>query len=78
MLAGAKLPVLVLAAPDRPGAFPAEPGGALTSPDRVEVRGLLPPGCLVVIAGRHCLHRDAVDCWLGLVTGFGERLSSAP
>jgi pimeloyl-ACP methyl ester carboxylesterase len=67
LIAGVRVPVLVLAGePDR--------GGVLAEPDRSEVRDRLPAGRFVELPGGHCLHRDVPDRWLTTVTAFADEV----
>jgi pimeloyl-ACP methyl ester carboxylesterase len=70
LLAAAPVPVLVLAAPDGPGRFPAEPGSAVRGTDRDVLRARLPADRFVVLDGGHCLHRDDPGRWADVVTAF--------
>jgi pimeloyl-ACP methyl ester carboxylesterase len=70
LVAAAPVPVFVLAAPDGPGSFPADPGSAVRGADRAALRALLPADRFVVLDGGHCLHRDDPERWADAVAGF--------
>jgi pimeloyl-ACP methyl ester carboxylesterase len=72
LIAGAPVPVLLLAATDA--------GSALAQPTRDAVRAALPAEHFVELPGGHCLHRDLPDRWLGAVTAFADEVlpPSAP
>jgi pimeloyl-ACP methyl ester carboxylesterase len=72
LLASVDVPVLVLAAPDGPGAFTDDAGSALRGTDRAAVRALVPDDRFVVLDGRHCLHRDLPAQWLDEVGAFAQ------
>jgi pimeloyl-ACP methyl ester carboxylesterase len=72
LLSSIDLPVLVVAAPDAPGRFTDDAGSALRGKDRAAVRTLVDGDRFVVLDGRHCLHRDLPEQWLGAVTAFAE------
>jgi pimeloyl-ACP methyl ester carboxylesterase len=72
LLAGTEVPVLVLAAPDAPGRFPADSRSALRGADRQAVRDALGPERLVELEGGHCLHRDDAQRWVAAVDGFAR------
>jgi pimeloyl-ACP methyl ester carboxylesterase len=70
LVADAPVPLLVLAAPDGPGSFPADPGSAVRGADRDALRAQLPAERFVVLDGGHCLHRDDPERWADAVTTF--------
>jgi pimeloyl-ACP methyl ester carboxylesterase len=72
LVAAARVPVLLLAAPlDTAGAgFAATGGTALQEPDRAEVLRMLPKERALVLQGRHCLHRDQPGRWVEEVHTF--------
>jgi pimeloyl-ACP methyl ester carboxylesterase len=72
LLAAAPVPVLVLAAPDGPGRFPADPGSAVRGTDRDVLRARLAADRFVVLDGGHCLHRDDPERWADAVTAFAD------
>jgi pimeloyl-ACP methyl ester carboxylesterase len=72
LLAGVRIPALVLAGPDAPGTFPLDPGSALRATDRDGVRAALAPERFVVLDGGHCLHRDDAARWVDVVDGFAS------
>lgn len=74
LLSSTDVPVLVLAAPDAPGRFADDGGSALRGEDRAAVRAMVPHDRFVVLDGRHCLHRDMPDRWLGEVTAFADHV----
>ena len=81
LIAGAPVPVLVIAATDSGDRFGDGPAGsALGEPARAAVRAALPAERFVELPGGHCLHRDQPDRWLAAVTGFADELlpPSAP
>ncbi len=74
LVAGAPVPVLVIAAV---GSGPAGGGpgpSALGEPARAAVRAALPAERFVELPGGHCLHRDVPDRWLAAVTAFADEV----
>jgi pimeloyl-ACP methyl ester carboxylesterase len=70
LVAAAPVPVFVVAAPDGPGSFPADPGSAVRGADRDALRARLPAERFVVLEGGHCLHRDDPERWVDAVASF--------
>jgi pimeloyl-ACP methyl ester carboxylesterase len=75
LVAGAPVPVLVVAAADTGRRFGDGPGGsALGEPTRAAVRAAVPAERFVELPGGHCLHRDVPDQWLAAVTAFADEV----
>jgi len=70
LVAAAPVPVLVMAAPERRGPYPQEPGTALRGAAREALRELAPPSRFALLDGGHCLHRDDPVRWLATVDAF--------
>lgn len=70
LVAGSRVPVLLLAA--------AEPASALLGEARSATRAALPADRFLELPGGHCLHRDLPDRWLAAVDAFTVEVLPAP
>jgi pimeloyl-ACP methyl ester carboxylesterase len=77
LLAGARVPVLVVAAPEEPGGFLGS-ATALRGADRKAIQAQLPADRFVVLEGGHCLHRDDPGRWLEVVESFATDALALP
>jgi pimeloyl-ACP methyl ester carboxylesterase len=76
LLAGVRVPVLVLAAPASPGTFVEDGGSALRAPARREIEARATR--FVVLPGGHCLHRDLPGEWLAAFDDFAAGRPAPP
>ena len=76
MLAQVTCPVLLVAAPEVPGAIPIVQGTALLGAERQAMGQLLPPGRFVVLDGGHSLHRELPDEMARLIDRFASEVVS--
>lgn len=74
LAAAARVPVLVLAAPEARRENDDGHGSALTGAARAGVRAALPADRFVELPGGHCLHRDVPDRWLATVRAFADEV----
>jgi pimeloyl-ACP methyl ester carboxylesterase len=74
LLATVTCPVLLVAAPEVPGAIPIVQGTALLGAERRAVTDLLPPERFVVLDGGHSLHRELPDEMAGLIDRFASEV----
>lgn len=78
LIAGAPVPVLVIAAADSGRPLGDGPASALGGESRAAVRAVLPAHRFVELPGGHCLHRDVPDRWLAAVAAFVDEVLPWP
>lgn len=74
LLAGLTCPVLLVAAPEVPGAIPIVQGTALLGSERQALARLVPPERFVVLDGGHSLHRELPDEMVRLIDRFASEV----
>lgn len=76
LMAGLRVPVMLVLAPEMEGAVPIIQGSALVGPERQAVCSLLGDDDIVELEGGHSLHRDRPAEMVEIIDGFARRIAA--